>query len=239
MEAAVLVHRRPDLLGRETAVPAGQPARLQPAVHRRAAELGDHDVGGLLDDQLGAALAEDQRARSGSPSSRSGGRRPPPGRAAPPRGAPARGRSGSSRACSSPTSALAIAARIAAEGLVWVSERRSIISPQSNEPLTSRLDDHADDTARPTVHPARDRAEGRAARLHPDTGVARLALLGVQLEPHDEAADGARPRQALQAVEHEPHGRDHGPVLQRPARELRRRQREELPGGRQQGLELG
>ncbi len=28
-------------------------------------------------------------------------------------------------------------------------------------------------------------------------------------------------------------------VLQRPARELRRRQREELPGGRQQGLELG
>ena len=34
---------------------------------------------------------------------------------------------GSSRDCSSPTSAVAIAARIACDGRVWVSERRSII----------------------------------------------------------------------------------------------------------------
>src|SRR5262249_20848847 len=34
---------------------------------------------------------------------------------------------GSSRRCSSPTSAAAIAARISADGFVWVSERRSII----------------------------------------------------------------------------------------------------------------
>ena len=45
----------PDLPRREHAAVAGQPARLQPGVHGSAAELGDHDVRRLLDDQLGAA----------------------------------------------------------------------------------------------------------------------------------------------------------------------------------------
>jgi len=36
-----------------------------------------------------------------------------------------------------------MAARMACDGRVCVSERRSIISPQSNEPFTSRPDDHA------------------------------------------------------------------------------------------------
>ena len=50
---------------------------------------------------------------------------------------------GSSRFCSSPTSALAIAARIAGVGRVAVSERRSIIAltpPGSPRPLRSRVD---------------------------------------------------------------------------------------------------
>jgi len=51
--------RRTDLLGRKPSPEAGEPARLEPGVHRGAAELGDHDVRGLLDDQLGPALAED------------------------------------------------------------------------------------------------------------------------------------------------------------------------------------
>ena len=130
----------------------------------------------LLDDQLGRRARRGSAARSGSPSSRSAGTPPPPGRAARRRGARARARSGSSRDCSSPTSAVAIAARIACEGRVWVSERRSIISPQSNEPLTSHLDRSGHDTARPAVHPARDRAEGRPACVRPDTRRARLAL---------------------------------------------------------------
>ena len=60
MEAAVGAHRRAQLLGRKAPAVAGQPARLQAGVHRRAAELGDHDVRRLLDDELGAALAEDR-----------------------------------------------------------------------------------------------------------------------------------------------------------------------------------
>ena len=71
----------------------------------------------LLDDELGRRARRGSRARSGCPSSPSAGRRPPPGRAARRRGARARGTVGSSRSCSSPTSAFAIASRIAARRL--------------------------------------------------------------------------------------------------------------------------
>ena len=52
---------RLDLRGREPPAVAREAARLQARVHRRAAELGDHDVRRLLDDQLGPALAEDRK----------------------------------------------------------------------------------------------------------------------------------------------------------------------------------
>ncbi len=48
------------LVGREPAANSRQPARLQPRMHRRPAELGHHDVRRLLDDQLGPARAEDR-----------------------------------------------------------------------------------------------------------------------------------------------------------------------------------
>ncbi len=53
--------RSANLLGRDPAVDAGQPARLKTRVHGCTAELGNHDVRGLLDDQLGAAPAEDRQ----------------------------------------------------------------------------------------------------------------------------------------------------------------------------------
>ena len=52
--------RRPHLLGREATALTLEAARLQARVHRGAAELGDHDVGGRLDQELAAALAEDR-----------------------------------------------------------------------------------------------------------------------------------------------------------------------------------
>ena len=51
---------RAHLLGADPSAVAGEAARLEARVVRGAAELGDHDVRALLDDQLAAALAEDR-----------------------------------------------------------------------------------------------------------------------------------------------------------------------------------
>ena len=119
--------RRPDLLRREhAAIALEQAARLQPGVHGRAAELGDHDVRRSPRRGARAALARGSRARSGSPSSPSAGRRPPPARETRPPRRSSASTVGSSRRCSSPTSAFAIASRMPGDGLVCVSERRSI-----------------------------------------------------------------------------------------------------------------
>ncbi len=84
------------------------------------------DVRVLVRDEHVARAGCAASARSDSPSSRSAGTAPAPGRA----GSAARSCSsltvGSSRICSSPTSAAAIAARMPAVGRVTVSERRSI-----------------------------------------------------------------------------------------------------------------
>ena len=53
---------RAQLLGREAAAEAGQPAGLKPGVEGGAAELGDHDVRPLLDEQLGAAARRGSRS---------------------------------------------------------------------------------------------------------------------------------------------------------------------------------
>src|SRR5581483_7268700 len=48
----------PDLLRRQASAVSRKAPRLQAGVHRRAAELRDHDVRRLLDDQLRPAPAE-------------------------------------------------------------------------------------------------------------------------------------------------------------------------------------
>jgi hypothetical protein len=55
------VHRLPQLRGAEAAAIPGKAAGLQAGVHRSATELADHDVRALLEDQLGATLAEDRK----------------------------------------------------------------------------------------------------------------------------------------------------------------------------------
>ena len=59
-ELAVVPHGRAHLLGADPSAVARKAARLEARVVRGAAELGDHDVRALLDDQLAAALAEDR-----------------------------------------------------------------------------------------------------------------------------------------------------------------------------------
>ena len=126
-------HRRADLVGREPPELAGEPACLQPGVHRGAAELGDHDVRRLLDDSSVPRSPRIGERDLVAPSSRSAGRPPPPGRAARRRGARARGRSDPRAPARRRPPRVAIASRIAGDGLVWVSERRSIIAVRANE----------------------------------------------------------------------------------------------------------
>ena len=68
----------------------GQPARDDARVDRRPAELGDEDVRSSPRRAARRRAPCAGAARSGSPSSRSGGRSPRPGRAAPPRAPRAR-----------------------------------------------------------------------------------------------------------------------------------------------------
>ena len=55
------VDRAADLLGGQSPELPGKPARLEPGMGGRTAQLGDHDVSALLDDQLGPADAEDHQ----------------------------------------------------------------------------------------------------------------------------------------------------------------------------------
>ena len=168
---------------------------------RGAAELGDHDVRAFLDDQLAAALARGSRARSGCPSSRSAGTPPPRARGARRRGARARGRSGSSRSCSSPTSAVAIASRIAGVGLVAVSERRSITARRRLAFGSCRTT--IPTLCRPTCpsrgrrrrrSPDRCRAPARDTRLDAGAGRRRRPRRPLRLSPHRSPGQAALPR---------------------------------------------
>ena len=103
----------------------------QARVHRRAAELVDEDVRVLLGDQHVSRAGRGASARSGSPSSPSGGRAPAPARAARPTRSCSSLTVGSSLICSSPTTAAAMAARMPGVGRVTVSERRSITAAHS------------------------------------------------------------------------------------------------------------
>ena len=140
VEAAVGVHRRADLLGRQPAAVPGQPARLQAGVQRGAAELGDHDVRASPRRPARCRARRGSRARSGCPSSPSAGRRPPPGRAAPRRAARARAPSGPRAPARRRPRRSPSPRAFPATACVCVSERRSITSPESNGPLTSATD---------------------------------------------------------------------------------------------------
>ena len=119
------------LLDAEPPGSAGKPSRDDARVDGRAAELGDERRASSPRRGARRRARCGGGARSGSPSSRSGGRWPRPGRAARLR-EPRRSLTvGSSRFCSSPTTAAAIAARMPAVGCVAVSERRSITGARS------------------------------------------------------------------------------------------------------------